>query len=225
MLFFQKAIQRCDAVYRKGGSSNTGAKEQAQATNRAIDLQRDQWEQIQQNLEPFLNVGAPALNQLVGLSSLEGQGQALNDYYKSDQYKAMADQARYQSLAAAEATGGLGGSATQNQLAAIAPALGQNFLAGQMQNYGNLASIGMNAATGQATAGQNYANNTGNLLGQLGAANAAASQRSGGGVGGFIGGAASGALSGAALGSVVPGIGNVAGAVGGGILGGLSSLF
>ncbi|MDI5434836.1 hypothetical protein MJM45_30425, partial [Salmonella enterica subsp. enterica serovar Kentucky] len=41
------------------------------------------------------------------------------------------------------------------------PMLYNNWLSGQMQNYGNLLNVGMNAASGQATAGQNYANNTG----------------------------------------------------------------
>ncbi|STI74789.1 Gene 11 protein [Escherichia coli] len=73
------------------------------------------------------------LNQLQNLSSLEGQGQALNHYYNSQQYKDLAGQARYQSLAAAEATGGLGSTATGNQLATIAPTLGQQWLSGQMK--------------------------------------------------------------------------------------------
>ncbi|EPF1530601.1 DNA transfer protein, partial [Salmonella enterica] len=70
-------------------------------------------------------------------------------------------QARYQSLNAAEATGGLGSTATSNQIASIAPTLGQNWLSGQMQNYGNLLNVGQSAAAGQASAGQNYANNAG----------------------------------------------------------------
>ncbi|MXD62790.1 DNA transfer protein, partial [Escherichia coli] len=75
-----------------------------------------------------------------------------------------ADQARYQNLVSAEATGGLGSTATSHQLSSIAPMLYNNWLSGQMQNYGNLLNVGMNAASGQATAGQNYANNTGQLL-------------------------------------------------------------
>lgn len=222
MLFFQKQIQKCDSVYRKGGSSDGGAKEQAEAQKEAIQLQREQWNQIQQNLSPYLAVGAPALQQLQSLVSPEGQAQALSDYYKSDQYKQLADQARYQQLSAAEATGGLGGSATANQLASIAPMLGQNYLSNQLQNYGNLTNIGMSAATGQASAGQNFANNTGQLLQGLGSINGAAANRPSG-LQSALGGAVSGAATGAALGSVVPGIGTAVGAVGGGILGGLSS--
>lgn len=70
----------------------------------------------------------------------------------------------------------------------------------------------------QATAGQNYANNTGQLLQGLGAIRAGQAQQPSSLARG-IGGAASGALAGAQLGSVVPGIGNVAGAIGGGLIG------
>ena len=58
------------------------------------------------NLKPF----TPLAEQYVGsfrTFRLEGSGQALNQYYNSQQYKDLAGQARYQSLAAAEATGGL----------------------------------------------------------------------------------------------------------------------
>ncbi len=93
-----------------------------------------------------------------------------------------------------------------------------NWLSGQMQNYGNLLNVGMNAASGQATAGQNYANNTGQLLQGLGAIRAGQAQQPSSLARG-IGGAASGALAGAQLGSVVPGIGTAAGAIGGGLIG------
>lgn len=111
----------------------------------------------------------------------------------------------YQNLVSAEATGGLGSTATSNQLSSIAPMLYNNWLSGQMQNYGNLLNVGMNAASGQATAGQNYANNTGQLLQGLGAIRAGQAQQPSSLARG-IGGAASGALAGAQLGSVVPGI-------------------
>ncbi|HBA7870382.1 TPA: hypothetical protein J1Z54_004374, partial [Escherichia coli] len=115
------------------------------------------------------------VNQLQNLSSLEGQGQALNQYYNSQQYKDLAGQARYQSLAAAEATGGLGSTATSNQLATIAPTLGQSWLSNQMSNYNNLANVGLGALQGQANAGQTYANNMSSIAQQsaaLAAANA-----------------------------------------------------
>ncbi|WP_052285697.1 hypothetical protein [Kluyvera genomosp. 1] len=208
--------------YMKG--SDGGAKAQAQATQQGIDLQREMWQTNMNNLAPFTPLAQQYVSQLQNLSSLEGQNSALNSYYNSDQYKGLADQARYQSLASAEATGGLGSTATGNQLASIAPTLGQNWLSGQMSNYQNLANIGLGALTGQANAGQSYANNMSQLYQQQASA-AAANANKQSGFGSFISGAGAGAMSGAALGSVVPGIGTAAGAIGGGIIGGLGSLF
>lgn len=147
---------------------------------------------------------------------LQGQGQALNQYYNSQQYKDLAGQARYQSLAAAEATGGLGSTATGNQLAAIAPTLGQNWLSGQMNNYNNLANIGLGALTGQANAGQNYANNVSQLYQQQAAASAANANKPSG-FQSALGGAAAGAAAGTAI---MPGWGTAIGA-GVGLLGSL----
>ncbi|WP_063657748.1 lipase chaperone [Candidatus Arsenophonus triatominarum] len=200
-----------------GGGGDNGASEQARASREAIDLQRDQWQRVMQNLTPYMGVGVPALNQLQNLMSPEGQAQALNNFYNSQQFNDLASQARYQSLNAAEATGGLGSTATGNQLASIAPALGQNFLSNQMQNYGNLVGIGMNAATGQASAGQNYANNVGQLLQNIGAANAASASSPSGwqrALGGGMAGAATGASISGPWGAVI-----------GGGLGALGSLF
>lgn len=203
----------------KGGDNGAGA--QAAATQQATALQREQWQTVMNNLAPYMQAGQPALQQLQSLSTLQGQNNALSQYYGSDQYKQLADQARYQSLSSAEATGGLGSTATQNSLAAIAPALGQGWLSGQMQNQSNLLSIGMNAAAGQASAGQNYANNTSQLLQQqanLAAANANRPSQFSSALSGGIGGAATGAAIGSAFGG--PGIGTAIGA-GVGLLGSL----
>ena len=186
--------------YMKGGS-DSGSKAQARATEKGIELQREMWQTNMQNLAPFTPLAQQYVSQLQNLSSLQGQGQALNQYYNSQQYKDLAGQARYQSLAAAEATGGLGSTATGNQLAAIAPTLGQNWLSGQMNNYNNLANIGLGALTGQANAGQNYANNVSQLYQQQAAASAANANRPSG-LQSALGGAMSGAASGAMIGSV-----------------------
>lgn len=106
----------CPEKGGKGGSSDKSAKYAAEAQKYAADLQNQQWQTIMKNLAPFTPLAEQYVNQLQNLSSLEGQGQALNQYYNSQQYKDLAGQARYQSLAAAEATGGLGSTATSNQL-------------------------------------------------------------------------------------------------------------
>ncbi|KVI72170.1 DNA transfer protein [Klebsiella aerogenes] len=203
------------AVYQKGGDGGAGA--QAKATQKGIDLQREMWQTNMQNLAPFTPLAQQYVSQLQGLSTLQGQGQALNDYYNSQQYKDLAGQARYQSLMSAEATGGLGSTATGNQLAAIAPTLGQNWLSGQMNNYQNLENIGLGALTGQANAGQNYANNASQLYQQQANAAAANANRPSG-LQSALGGAAAGAAAGTAI---MPGWGT---AIGAGI-GALGSLF
>lgn len=216
MLIHQIANKHLNkAVYQKGGDG--GASAQASATKKGIELQREMWQTNMQNLAPFTPLAQQYVSQLQGLSTLQGQGQALNDYYNSKQYNDLANQARYQSLNAAEATGGLGSTATSNQLAAIAPTLGQNWLSGQMNNYQNLANIGLGALTGQATAGQNYANNASQLYQQqANAASANANRPSG--FQSALGGAAAGAAAGTAI---MPGWGT---AIGAGI-GALGSLF
>lgn len=204
------------SVYCKGGGDG-GSKAQAQATQKGIDLQREMWQTNMQNLAPFTPLAQQYVQQLQGLSTLGGQNSALNDYYNSAQYKGLADQARYQALNAAEATGGLGSTATGNQLASIAPQLGQNWLSGQMNNYQNLANIGLGALTGQANAGQSYANNMSQLYQQQANAEAA-----GGNQQSKLGGALQGAAAGAAAGTaIMPGWGT---AIGAGI-GALGSLF
>ncbi|EIO2258733.1 DNA transfer protein, partial [Escherichia coli] len=156
----------CPEKGGKGGSSDKSAKYAAEAQKYAADLQNKQWQTIMKNLAPFTPLAEQYVNQLQNLSSLEGQGQALNQYYNSQQYKDLAGQARYQSLAAAEATGGLGSTATSNQLATIAPTLGQSWLSNQMTNYNNLANVGLGALQGQANAGQTYANNMSSIAQQ-----------------------------------------------------------
>lgn len=215
------------AVYCKGGggsNNNAGMKAQANATQNGLNLQREMWQTNFKNLAPFTPLAKQYIQQLQGLSTLQGQNSALNDYYKSDQYKGLADQMRYQALNAAEATGGLGSTATTNSLATIAPQLGQNWLSGQMNNYQNLANIGLGALTGQANAGQSYANNASQLYQQQANAAAANANRPST-LQGFTTGALGGAATGAAIGSVVPVVGTGMGALAGGVIGGLGSLF
>ncbi|EDQ1117618.1 DNA transfer protein, partial [Salmonella enterica] len=131
--------------------------------------------------------------------------------------------ARYQNLAAAEATGGLGSTATSNQLSAIAPTLGQQWLSGQMNNYQNLANIGLGALQGQANAGQTYANNM-SQISQQSAALAAANANRPSAMQSAVGGAASGALLGGGIANALSMSTPWGAAIGGGI-GLLGSLF
>ncbi|MEM6162039.1 DNA transfer protein [Erwinia sp. P6884] len=215
-----RKLRREEPLYPEGGGGkggDNGAGAQADAMNKSTELQKQQWQTVMNNLAPFTPLAQQYVSQLQGLSSLEGQNSALNSYYGSDQYKQLANQARYQSLAGAEATGGLGSTATSNQLATIAPTLGQNWLSGQMQNSQNLANIGLGALQGQANAGQTYANNAGALYQQQ-ANLAAANSNQPSGFSSAISGGMGGASTGMSLG------GPWGAAIGGG-LGILGSLF
>lgn len=202
--------------YMKGGGDG-GAGAQADATREATALQREIWQTTMNNLAPFTPMAQQYVGQMQNLSTLEGQGNALNQYYNSQQFNDLANQTRYQQLQSAEAIGGLGSTATANQLAYIAPTLGQSWLGDQMNNYQNLANIGLGALQGQANAGQSYANNTGQLLQQNAAAQAAAANRPSG-----MQQAITGGLGGATAGMA---IGGPWGAAIGGGLGVLGSLF
>ncbi|MGS7367297.1 DNA transfer protein [Escherichia coli] len=194
----------CPEKGGKGGSSDKSAKYAAEAQKYAADLQNQQWQTIMKNLAPFTPLAEQYVNQLQNLSSLEGQ-------------------ARYQSLAAAEATGGLGSTATSNQLATIAPTLGQSWLSNQMSNYNNLANVGLGALQGQANAGQTYANNMSSIA-QQSAALAAANANKPSSLQTAISGGTSGAIAGAGLASLL-GTSTPWGAGIGAGIGLLSSLF
>ena len=210
MLIFQLARKHLEGrLYLKGGKGggDNGAGAAAQAQKYSADLQNQQFNRVMDNLKPFTPLAQQYIGQLQGLSTLDGQQGALNSYYKSGQYQDMANQARYQGLNAAEATGGLGSTATGNMLSSIAPTLGQNWLGGQMQNYNNLANIGLGAMQGQASAGQNYANNMSQISQQgaaLAAANANKPTALQQGVTGALGGGALGYGIAGALGTSTP---------------------
>lgn len=177
----------------KGGGGGGGG-DQAAATKYAADLQNQQFERVMNGLAPFTPLAGQYINQLKNLSSPEGAAQALGQYYNSQQFNDYSNQARYQNLAAAEAMGGLGSTATSNSLASIAPALGESWLNSQMNNYNNLANIGLGALQGQANAGQTYANNAGQLSQQNAALAAANANRPSGMQQAVTGGLGGGAL-------------------------------
>lgn len=206
----------------KGGGDN-GAGAQADAMRHSADLQDAQFSRIMTNLAPFTPLAEQYIKDMQTLSTLEGQNKALQGFFGSDMYKQQADQSRYQAMNAAEATGGLGSTATMNQLAAIAPSLGQAWLGDQMNSAQNLANIGLGALQGQANAGQNYANNMGSLYQQQ-AALAAANANRPSGFQQAIGGGASGAMLGGGIASAL-GMSTPWGAGIGAGLGLLGSLF
>lgn len=134
--------------------------------------------------QPFLNAGLTGLTGLQGIAGKPiDRNASLDEYYASPEYQMLSDQARYQSLNAAEATGGLGSTATGNMLASIAPQLGQNYLSmltDQQNNmYGQLlglTNVGLSAAGANNAAAGDYSNAYGNNMQQIGASKAGKAQ-------------------------------------------------
>lgn len=151
-----------------GIGAHKAAKQQQKYQDKAINQTREGYENATNWLSPYQDAGQSALS---GLQSMAGQpidrSALLNDYFGSPEYAAQANQARYQSMAAAEASGGLGSTATSNQLASIAPTLGQNYLADmtnqQQAMYSQLLGLsGMGAESANALG--NFAVGQGNTM-------------------------------------------------------------
>ncbi|WP_343552107.1 DNA transfer protein [Pantoea sp.] len=143
-----------------GIGAHKAAKEQQKYQDKAMNASREGYNNAVNWLSPYEEAGNSAL---AGLQGIAGQPidrtQLLNDYFGSQEYQQMADQARYQSLASAEATGGLGSTAYANQIATIAPTLGQNYLSAMTDQQQNMYSQLM----GLAGVGAESANALGNF--------------------------------------------------------------
>lgn len=151
-----------------GIGAHKAAKQQQKYQDKAMNQTREGYQNAVNWVSPYEQAGQSAL---AGLQSTAGvpidRNQLLADYFNSPEYRQMANQARYQSLSAAEATGGLGSTATSNQLASIAPTLGQNYLSDmtnqQQSMYAQLMSLsGLGAESANALG--NYAIGQGNTM-------------------------------------------------------------
>ncbi|AYH33226.1 DNA transfer protein [Pectobacterium parmentieri] len=148
-----------------------GTKEQAKAQDRAMAASQAGYNSAVNWMSPYEEAGASALAGLQGLAGKPiDRNSLLANYYKSPEFTMMANQARYQGLNAAEATGGLGSTATGNMLSSIAPTLGQNYLADmtdqQQTMYGQLMGLS-NMGAQSANALGNFAVGQGNTMATL----------------------------------------------------------
>jgi hypothetical protein len=164
----------------------TGAKQQAEAAEQAsvtqanaaqagIDQQKAMFEAFQKALAPYVAAGTGALGaqqNLIGLNGNDAQQSAISAIQASPQFTALQKQGEDAILANASATGGLRGGNVQGALAQFSPALLSQLIQQQLGSYGDLASMGGNAAAGVGNAGLQTGSNVANLLQQQGAATA-----------------------------------------------------
>jgi hypothetical protein len=173
------------AVAGLGGaviSSNAAkdaAQTQADAANRASDLQYQEYQQQRTDNAPWRQAGADALS---GLSNpYFQQNFSMSDFNQDPGYQFRMQQGQQALERSAAARGGLGGGAEGKALTRY----GQDYASGEYQNAYNrftndqsnrfnrlssIAGLGQTANAQIGQAGQNYANNVGNNY--MGAANA-----------------------------------------------------
>lgn len=152
-------------------------------------------------LQPYANVGAPALAQqraLTGLDGPEAQRAALAMIEQSPEMQAYVQQGENAMLQNASATGGLRGGNLQGSLAQFRPQLLAELVNQQYGRLGgltalgqqttqNIAGLGQASAAGQGAQGMQSAANIANLLGNKGAAIAGGQMAQGSVVGNTFG--------------------------------------
>jgi hypothetical protein len=148
---------------------------QVAAAEAGSEEQRLAREEMRRLLQPYTDVGVPALQQqmaALGLSGPESQQQYVSSQEQSPIFQALARQGEESILQQASATGGLRGGNVQGALAQFRPGLLNQFLTQRFQQLGGLTELGQQSAAGVGTAGMGTANALADLAGQAGAARA-----------------------------------------------------
>lgn len=158
-------------------ASGDAAAAQQQSNAAAIAEERRQFDAIRKLLEPYVNVGTPALAQqraLVGLDGAAAQRAAISAIENSPMFQASVRQGENAILQNASATGGLRGGNIQAALSQFRPQMLQAEIERQYSRLGGLTSLGQQSAAGVGTAGSAMGTNVANLLTQSGASQAGA---------------------------------------------------
>jgi len=184
---------------KSAAAATSAANTQAAAQGQAIEEQRRQFDAIQALLKPYVEAGKPDLTQpyiqagpgalqgMQGLAGLRGNAEqqaAIEQIKQSAQFQELAKQGEQGILQNASATGGLRGGNVQAALGQFRPALLNQLIESQygklagLTSLGstsaqNLLGVGQASAAGTAAAGQQSAQNIGNLMVGQGAAQAA----------------------------------------------------
>ncbi|WP_343529304.1 hypothetical protein [Yokenella regensburgei] len=160
-----------------GAGARKGAEQEAEALKALVPYYGALTKAQYGAMSPYMQAGKGALTAGMQMLANPINSQvALSTYYASPEYAMQQDAANYATMAAAEATGSTGNTATANTLAAQATQLGQNYLASlnkqrqaQLQTLGNVSEQGMRATTTMGEwASRNLNQATGLLAGAAG---------------------------------------------------------
>jgi len=162
--------------YLGSEAARSAASSQSEAAAAGIGEQRRQFDEIRRLLQPYVDVGQPALAQqqaLIGMGGADAQQQAISALEQSPQFQSSVQQGENALLQNASATGGLRGGNLQGALAQFRPQMLSGLIEQQYNRLGGLAGLGQRSAVGVGGAGQEMAGNVSNLFGAQGAAQAA----------------------------------------------------
>ena len=169
---FMQSNAASKAAETQAGAAQAGIAQQGVSSQAAIDEQRRQFDAVQKILQPFVAVGAPALEQqqaLLGLRGPEAERAAIERISGGERFKALAEQGEGALLSRASATGGLRGGNIQAALGQFRPQLLSNLIEKQYGQLGGLATLGQSSAAGVGAAGTAAGTNIGNIYGTQGA--------------------------------------------------------
>lgn len=140
---------------------------QAKAAQAGIEETRRQFDALIKLMSPYVQAGAPALEQqmaMAGLRGPEAEQAAIESIAASPQLQALARQGEEAILQQASATGGLRGGNVQAALAQFRPAMLQRLIEQRYEQLGGITDIGRTSAIVQGEGGLQTGTNVSNLL-------------------------------------------------------------
>lgn len=156
-------------------AAEDAAQVQQQAAQAGIDLSREQFAQVREGLDPFIEGGQPAFERQQALSGAlgpEAQAAAFQQFQESPGTQFLREQGLRLIDTGAAATGGLGGGERLRELTRFSQGLALQDLGGTFNRLGAVSGAGLTAAQALGgVSGQTSAQQTG-LLTQAGQAQA-----------------------------------------------------
>lgn len=165
------AVDSLTGGRQAASAASNAARVQSESADKAIEFQKESRDIARADLQPFREAGESALP---GLQELVNDPNAQLAFIQDNPFfDALTNQASDTLFANQAARGKTGSGGTAEELQNSLLRLGTDLVNQSIGQRQNLASIGSNAAAGQATLTQNTGNAVGNLLTQQGNAQAA----------------------------------------------------
>lgn len=152
-------------------AAETAAAAQTEATQQAIDFQKQMFEKQQALMDPYVQAGTGALKQQQALSGALGpqaQQAAITNIQAGPGFQSALQQGETSLLQNAAATGGVRGGNVQGALAQFSPQLLSQAIDQRYAQLGGLSGLGQASAAGVGAAGMGLGQNVGAGLSRMG---------------------------------------------------------